>query len=160
MASRRLTQLLFTGGMDTLEDNSLNIIRPDLILSVHPYPGGKYGRHKVVESFIGHKDVPTKQQLQAWIDIGSTALLQLNRVLVMCNDGSQRSCTVAAVLLAAAQHQPITRVVSQLSALFQTYEQGQHVWSPYAHWYSAIVKQWGFLTMPAWVKPPPGLVKL
>ena len=148
MASRRINDFLFTGGLDTAKDGSLRTICPHAVILLQAYLPTFFPTMKLKTCLIDHNTSPVKQDIQSWIDFGVPVIRNYERLLVMCNDGSHRSCTVAAVIIAASENRPFTRVVAELSTYFRSPTQGAHTWWPYSHWYDNIAKNWGQLIIP------------
>src|SRR3990167_7976122 len=92
MASRKITDYLFTGGVDTLEDGSLEKIDPAFVVIVHKYSCPKLKKYSSFTMIVEHRETPTQLQLREIIAAASPVLSKGKKVLVLCNDGSQRSC--------------------------------------------------------------------
>jgi len=139
--TRRITDCLYTGGPDTFEGGGNDVVGPDIILRLDTSVEvpKKYTR-LVVDAPCGHLVTPNVKILNQWVTVGLPVLKAKKLLLILCNEGNNRSCTVASVLLAMHTKRPWYKVLDELHTMFLT--QGHHNWWPYWHWKQGISKSW------------------
>jgi hypothetical protein len=132
---------LYTGGPDTFEEGVIDVVNPAVILRLDTsVEVPKKYLKLVVDAPCGHLVTPNAEVLDRWVSIGLPILKAKKLLLILCNEGNNRSCTVASVLLALHTKRPWHKVLDELHEMFLT--QGHHNWWPYWHWKQGLSKNW------------------
>ena len=136
-----LPSQLYTSDPSVYRPNRWVTLNPTHVLAIDPKYVPDHPKHVPITILAcGQGASPDENTIRAWATLGKDVCTHGGKLLIVCNDGDQRSCTVASIIMSVVTQRSWSKVLEELHAKFLT--QGGHNWWPYAHWNMAITRHW------------------
>lgn len=151
MASRKITDQLFTGGEDTLEENHLRGFKPDVLVSLVELVGEVPEGYTVQHIPWDQDKEPTPEIIGKWKDAVLPALKAGKKVCILDADGSGPSLDLVSVLMSIHEDKLWGVCVQHVHDTCLC--QASYTWWPGEKWKQGFTRHWKIAVKPEVQRP-------